>query len=766
MKMADNQEENTVITTDATSEIKSNILAYGEEVLLSKFPSNVDGLKAIVRRVLWFTRQYTSKTALGRLIGELLVVHTSGDASIYDAMIRLGQPFMIGHPLLTIYGNYGSYYNPKGAAAYRYLTANLSDFARDVFYEGINLSTLPMSSGKTTSIIEPMYFIPKVPMALVLGNLTIGLGFKSTTPLIDFCDVCDLVKIFADHHHNKGLGNISYKELAPHLVPQFPIQNLIKNRKELIAAYSNGDFNRPIVMEGWVEIGGSTIILRALPYGVNVAEETGKLREALSKNRKHELFEYIDSVNDHSDKETKFTFNLKRGRNPFEVWDILKKILRFNLRWTPIPSYVRSGKVVNLAPPILIDYWYRERCDSIRNSLKSKQADLVFKKMRTEAMLLIVDHKDEVINIIKNSYDLEDATKKLIAKFKKLSISQAHVIYRQQIGILAKSSRGPLEEDLKQIKADLETVAESFNKIHETVANDALYLKKKYGPTTQTKFSDDFMGYVQFGDWGCTNFFNLADMKDILSTRGWPASITKAVHFYNSKTPKRFADVNGRLVLLEEMPRHVRCRGMLQCPASERDELTLIVGNGTTCVVERLMNCEASEDVTMCPISKTFYAIHRKGEITKENYKSLAIRKSMAIGTKSDILYGISEKCSDMIVFYASTANRNVLRASRILRADSNGSLRTVAAGRTYILGAYPASTKMIALNIPAACRTCGVETIIINGGIEKLFVDGKNDLILNFNKTGTVLGEYKLARDPDVKSLFTISLNGRKVVS
>ena len=135
-------QKDNIITVDATSEIKQNILAYGEEVLLSKFTNNVDGLKAIGRRILWFTKQHTSKTAMGQLIGDLLVVHTSGDAAIYDSIVRLGQPFMIGHPLVRIFGNYGAYYNPNGAAAARYLSACLSDFARDIFYNGINLNTV------------------------------------------------------------------------------------------------------------------------------------------------------------------------------------------------------------------------------------------------------------------------------------------------------------------------------------------------------------------------------------------------------------------------------------------------------------------------------------------------------------------------------------------------------------------------------------------------------------------------------------------------
>lgn len=753
-----NEELEAQVTNDATSEIKANIIAYGEDALHNKFTSNIDGLKAIGRRILWFTRQYNTKTALGRLIGDLLVVHTSGDQSIYDAIIRLSQPFMIGHPLVTVYGNNGSPADPKSAAAYRYLSACLSDFARDIYYNGINLSTLPMTQGKVASISEPQHFIPKIPMALVLGNLSIVVGFKSDYPLIDFTDVCDLVNLFATKYE-KGEFRVPHKEIAPHVIPKFPILNLVKNRKELLEAYSVGDYKATILLDGWAEINGNQIVLRSLPYGISFAEYTNKIRSDMVKDRHHWLFDYVDSVNDHSDKEARFTFNLKRGRNPFEVLEKLKKTVRFCARWKPITDYVRDGRVVSLTVPTLVEYWYHERADSIRNGLKYKQANLVFDKMRIQATLKIVDHVDTVVKMIRNANSEEEAVQALHAKFKDLTLHQAEMIVGQKLITLAKCSRAPLEEELDQVNADLETVNSSFDKVNETISSDALYLKKKYGSTSLTKFSDDFIGYVKFGNWGCINFFDLDDMAEILASKGWPGAIDKTIHFYDPKKPKRFIVKQNRLYPLEDLSRQILCEDIIQ---TDKDELTLAIGKGTASVIERIVGV-SPEEYTLCPIAKKFYAIHRNGTISYEDTKNLAQRRSIGTGVKSDIIFGIPEKsANDVIVFYASTSEPNTVRCSHVLSSKEDlGRLKTVATGTTHILGVFPYETKLAYLNIPSSCRKANATEQLLIKQPKLLFEDGKPLQILNLGK-GQING-VRISRHPEARGLFKLDMSKKK---
>ena len=549
-------------------------------------------------------------------------------------------------------------------------------------------------------------------------------------------------KIAIEH---KVIGRASYET--------FPIKNLIKNRKELINAYSRGEFDYPIHMEGWFEISGNSVILQALPYGVNFAKNTSAIREAMVKDRKHWLFDYIDSVNDHSDEEARFTFNLKRGKNPFELLEKLKKALHFNYSWSPINSYVKGGRIVTLTPPDLIEYWYHERSDSIRNSLKYKQSEFVFNKMRILATLKIVDHVDEVVDLIRHSDSTEAAVHALHAKFKDLTLYQSELIVNQKLMTLAKCSRKPLEEELEQVNSDLENVDNSFNQVDESISNDASYLKKKYGSTSLTRFADDFIGYVKFGNWGCINFFDLDDMKEILNSKGWPTAIKKSVHLYDHNKPRRFVIVNRRMMPLEETSRQIMCQNILQYSNNERDDLTLVISKDkTVSVVERLVS-EAPDGFELYPTGRDFYAIHRNGKITHESYKNFALRKNIATGSKSDVICGFNDKIKNVIIFHMNDKNPNIIRASLAVTDEHIGHLRTVPDGKEFIIGIYPIKTKMGILNIPEECRkSTSMEHLIITD-FDKICTD-KRDAIININKSTTEFGA-QLRRDSEVRTLY-----------
>ena len=283
-KMAD--ESTLDMTSDSTSEIRDCLLTYGEDILKTKFPHYIDGLKDVSRRILWFTRDQRDTRSFIRVMGDIVENHVAGDTSVYGAIIRLGQPFMVGHPLVHIEGKYGSYHSPHDSAAPRYLNMAISEFARDLFFNGIHPRTIPMVPTKNFEAMEPKYLIPKLPTALLLGNLTVGFGFKSTTPMIDFEDVCSLVMVFAEYYATHPTGLPKPSATASLLVPTFPINNIIKNRPALIKAYQHDEYNHEVLMEGWVDLTGNSITLRAVPYGVDFGTVTQDLRETM-KNKKH-----------------------------------------------------------------------------------------------------------------------------------------------------------------------------------------------------------------------------------------------------------------------------------------------------------------------------------------------------------------------------------------------------------------------------------------------------------------------------------------------
>lgn len=747
----------TVQEREASAEIKDKLLSYGEDVLTSKFPDAIDGLKVSTRRIVWCARNYPEPQGFSKLVGAIADVHVGGESSIIEAMIRLAQPFMVGHALIEVEGKSGEYYDPKAYAASRYLKAGIAKFARDVFFTGINLKTLPLVPTKDFSGTEPRYLIPRLPMALVLGNLTVGFGFKSDVPMIDFSAVCDLVMTFAKYYKQHGLSKPQDKVLAPYLVPTFPIANLVKNRKELIRAYSQGDFTCSIQLEGKIEISGSNLVLRAVPYGVDFGRVTNELRNRL-KDRKSWLYDYIDSANQYSSDEAEFSITVKRGRNPFEVLDKIRGILRFSTCWHPLYSYLKDNRVVTLTPPYLIRMWYRERSISIAGSLKYRQADLILKKLTLEALLVVIDYIDEVISIIRHSADEVEAIAKLHARFEKLTLNQAKIIANQPLIKLTKNTRKQLESDLEQTRIDLKNTVADFNRIDDIIYNDAQYLKKKYPSEHQTRFSDEFIGYVQFGDWGVIQFFDTSDLREILNTK-WPTAIVRSIHLYDARYPHRCIVKNHQIQELTDDSRAICCEDLLCYPAGEREELTLMIGKDKrTAIVEKSLDL-AKGQYTLCPISRSFYAIHRKGHITVEDYKNFTIRKSVSGGTKTDLIYGLPSKMKNVVIFHMNPADPNVLHADLILRDEHDlGKLRTMVTGHIRILGIYPVETKELYINIPPECRKNSAMEFLYITNLRQLFTQETN-VVINTTKNSKTC---KVVRDHDVRSLYRLVVNSK----
>lgn len=735
---------------DATSEITSSLKFFGEDVLQTKFPSYVDGLKDITRRIIWFSRNYKEAKGLNKVIGDIGDYHEGGDSSIYGAMIRLAQPFMVGHSLITIEGKSGEYYDPGAAAAPRYLKAYLSEFSKDIFINGVNLRTLPMVPTKEFSDMEPRYLIPRIPTALILGNLTVGFGFKSHIPMIDFEDVCNLVMIFSEYYQQGRVGIPENKVLAKYLIPSFPIKNLIRNRQELLKAYSSGDYSRGVDIEGWMEVAGNTLVLRTVPYGVDFGTVTRIVREQM-KDKKHWLWGLLNTVNQYSSDAAELSFELKKGMNPFNVLNSLRSILKFNVNWHPIHSYMKNGRALTLSPATLTYLWYNERAISIAGGLKYRQTDLVFEKMKLEAMLIVSNNTDDVIDIVKKSEDENDAIRKLHHKFTELTHKQAKIIANLKISTLSRSNRKQILSDLEQVEVDLKNITNSFTKVNEQIYNDAQYLKKKYRSTKETRFSDDFIGYVQFGNLGVSHFFNKNEMYDLLNTKGW-GNVSRSIHFYDNKLPKRFFISNNKLLPLERVSKDIACEGIVCQPTrinpAESNIIFINKETNNTCVVDSY--AEYSNDFTICAVGDKFYAIHRNGKITLDDINTYSRRKTVSKGSKTDLLYVLSMSAKDIVVFHMNDKNPNVLRIDRILSSDTLGCLRTIPTGTEYILDTVPMNKSEVYLNIPTECTKSNVIEFILVKQVKNLFKD-QNNILVQLNKNS------KLKRNNNVRSFYIL---------
>ena len=670
--------EEDLITTknkNSTQELIEDSITYGSSVIADKFPNIIDGLKAIQRRIVWFCRKLERPAGLTKLLGVVGEAHTGGESSIEDATIRMSQDFKVGNPLVRIDGKNGEYYDPGSAAGSRYLKAINSDFATDVFLKGVNSRTLPMTATKDFLTVEPVHLIPRLPTALILGNTTIGYGFKSKVPMIQFEDVCDMVIHYAAMRRTNRLYIPHPKEYVKYMIPSFPVRNLIKNREALEEAYANEDYTVPIEMDGCVEITGNDITLKAVPYEFDFGVVTSNFRNILAtksgsdKNRSKAKYylSYIATANQLSADEAEYLFPVKSGRNPFEAWEAIKTELCFSSSFHPIYNYSIDGKAITVNPLKLLEAWYSNRRASIIGDLNYKRSELLHEELKLRAILLVCDEVDKVIQTIRSSSTTVEATEKLYRAFrdKKITYKQAEIIVGQPLATLARANKTAILNKLEQNKLNQSNNLKQLDRIDDMIIDDVSYLKKKYKTSRITRYSDEFKGYVQYGNLGIINFFDERDMLNLLKTK-W--SCRKFIHFYDSKYPRRYIVKNNRMEPMINPSREIWCQDVL-CYPNTKEELTLCINktDKSTSIVEKSVE-GIFKDWIICPITRTFYAIHRNGAITEETVSNFTVRKNVSKGARTDLVYALPNKVENVIVFHMVASAPNIVRVERFLR--------------------------------------------------------------------------------------------------
>lgn len=756
----------TIQERNSTESIKNGYAVYSADVVDNKYPHLIDGLKTIHRRTMWYCRNVQKLEDMVSVIAGVFKMHTAGDGTIYDTIVRLAQPFKLEQPLISGQGNVGKYYGGgMNAAAPRYLKGCISQFAYDVFFKGINPMSIPMRDNKVLSDDEkekePKYLIPKIPMSLLLGNSSIGIGFKATLPMIPLTSVCDLVIKYADDqlHGYKEPGYADPKIYGRYMIPAYPIPNLITNRQELLREYAQGNFEAPIQIDGQVELSGEAIVVHYVVYGERFDNRSNKLREML-KDSKCYLYQWIKTANALSAKDSDLTIPLVRGKNPFEALDKLRPVLALCDTIHPKWRYMTDNQLVEVAPTELLTYWYQARYTAISVSLKHDLAKLIEEERRLRAVLMYLDNDEKMTKIVKQAANLDDIIDSIYREFKglKISRSQAEAISNVKIQLLARDGRPGIITQLERNHQEQQEIMEKNKNIDQLILSEAARIKKAYGKPTKTRYSDEFKGYVQFGDLGIIHFFDEEDMCKILNTKGW-GSIVKTIHLYDSKSMERFIVRGGQLRPMTRVSREITCEGVVVYP-KDRNYYTMAINEeGNTSVVESDLR-GIYKGYNLFPITKTFYAIHRNGRVTKEDYTNYTIRKNISKGAKTDIIHALPGNSEDVVVFHMNDSDPNILRIDRILRQGDGdlGRVVTVPSGKTHVLGVFPVSTKEIYLNIPDECTKNIVVNHLVVKQIQALFKRTASDTNwLDLNKSSAL--SKKLKRSTVVKYLYHLDL-------
>ena len=497
---------------EATDELKKSFISYAMAVNVSRaIPDVRDGLKPVHRRILFsmgelnnFNDKPYKKCA--RIVGEVMgKYHPHGDSSVYDALVRLAQDFSIRYPLIDGHGNFGSV-DGDSPAAMRYTEARLSKIAAYML-EDIDKETVDFYPNFDDTLMQPRVLPAKFPNLLVNGADGIAVGMATNIPPHNLTEVINGVEALIDN------PDIDIDELMEYIpAPDFPTGGIIMGRNAVKLAYKTG--RGGIVVRGKAEIeetasGRFKIVITELPYGVNKARFIMQMAD-LVKNKK---LEGISDIKEESDREgLRVVVDVKKDANAQVVLNSLykKTMLQQSEGIIMLALVNNEPKVLNLKEML---YYYLEHQKDVlirRTRFDLKKAE---ERMHiVKGLVIALANIDEVIKIIKEADDKEDARNKLTQNFE-LDDIQAKAILEMQLSKLTGLEVEKLNaeyKDLENLINELNSILNSEQKVLEIIKNDLEQLKKQFGDERKTEISHDL---------GDINIADLIEKEDVVVSR-------------------------------------------------------------------------------------------------------------------------------------------------------------------------------------------------------------------------------------------------------
>ena len=489
MEAEDNKNnDGKIIEKDIEKEMKTAYIDYAMSVIVSRaLPDVRDGLKPVHRRILYamYEDGITSDkpyrkcaNTVGSVLGRY---HPHGDASVYDAMVRMAQDFSLRYPLIDGHGNFGSI-DGDGAAAMRYTEARMAKIAETMLTD-IEKNTVDFMPNYDDRLQEPTVLPSKIPTLLINGSSGIAVGMATNIPPHNLTEVINgIIKIIDE-------DNVTDEELLKIIKgPDLPTSGLILGREGIKQAYTTG--RGKIIVRAEAEIeemenGRQRIIVRSLPYQVNKA----RLIENIANLVKDKKIEGISELRDESDRNDKvrIVIGLKKDANAQVVLNHLYKNTQLQDTFGIIMLALVNGEPKILTLRQCLDCYIDHRKDVI---LRRTQFDLDKALARAhilEGLRIAIDNIDEVINIIRKSYD--DAKEKLMQRFNLTDI-QAQAILDMRLKTLSGLQREKIEEEyneLMKLIAHLREILASERLVFDIIKEELLEIKEKYGDERLTK---------------------------------------------------------------------------------------------------------------------------------------------------------------------------------------------------------------------------------------------------------------------------------------
>ena len=488
MEERQERRDGKIVEKDIEKEMREAYIDYAMSVIVSRaLPDVRDGLKPVHRRILYAMHEdgITSDkpyrkcaNTVGSVLGRY---HPHGDSSVYDAMVRLAQDFSMRYMLIDGHGNFGSV-DGDGAAAMRYTEARMSKISEYMLTD-IEKNTVDFMPNYDDRLQEPTVLPARIPALLANGSSGIAVGMATNIPPHNLIELINgIIKIIDE-------DEVTDEDLMSVIKgPDFPTEGIILGLEGIKQAYTTGKGKITLRAETEIEeMSGNRqrIIVSSLPYQVNKANLIKTISD-LSKERK---IEGISECRDESDRKdrVRVVIELKRDANPQVVLNQLFKHTQMQTTFGIIMLALVNGVPRILTLRQCLDCYIDHRKDVILRRTQFELDKALARAHILEGLKIALDNIDEVINIIRNSYD--DAKERLMERFGLTDI-QAQAILDMRLRTLSGLQREKIEEEYNQLMeliAHLRDILNSERLVFDIIKEELLEIKDKFGDERKTK---------------------------------------------------------------------------------------------------------------------------------------------------------------------------------------------------------------------------------------------------------------------------------------
>ena len=484
-------------TIGIEEEMRSSYLDYAMSVIVSRaLPDVRDGLKPVQRRILYAMhdqgmRPTSSYKKSARLVGDVLgKYHPHGDSAVYEALVRMAQPFSMREPLVDGQGNYGSV-DGDPPAAMRYTECRLSPITEFMLGD-IDRETVDWRENFDQSLKEPAVLPARLPNLLVNGASGIAVGMATNIPPHNVSEVCDAITMLIQN------PAATVDQLMTCVKgPDFPTGAHIWGAEGIRNAYATGRGRIIVQASGEIEDVNrqdrKRIVFTEIPFQVNKSTLIQRIAELIKTRR----IDGISEVRDESDRRgMRIVLELRRSATPAIVMNNLYK-----------QTQLRSSFSVNMiglvrgAPRVLTLKQVLQHYIEFREEVVRRRAEFDLKKAKArlevlEGLLRAIDNLDRVIQLIRSSADVDDARNSLMAEFG-FSKVQAQAILDMQLRRLAALEREKLETEFKELTelvAKLQALLDDPKKVLAEVVKETRQMQRKYGTERRTEVHTEELG--------------------------------------------------------------------------------------------------------------------------------------------------------------------------------------------------------------------------------------------------------------------------------